>query len=83
MCNYRLQTKFAKVMFLHVSVSHSVHGGGVGMCGWEACMARESAWPGGVHARGACMARGHVWPGCVCVPGGMHAQGACVPGGHA
>ena len=25
---YRLQTKFAKVMFLHLSVSHSVHGGG-------------------------------------------------------
>ena len=23
---YRLQTKFAKVMFLHLSVSHSVHG---------------------------------------------------------
>ena len=26
---YRPQTKFAKVMFLHLSVSHSVHGGGV------------------------------------------------------
>ena len=26
--NYRPQTKFAKVMFLHLSVSHSVHGGG-------------------------------------------------------
>ena len=25
---YRSQTKFAKVMFLHLSVSHSVHGGG-------------------------------------------------------
>ena len=25
---YRPQTKFAKVMFLHPSVSHSVHGGG-------------------------------------------------------
>ena len=24
-CYYRPQTKFAKVMFLHVSVSHSVH----------------------------------------------------------
>ena len=24
---YRPQTKFAKVMFLHVSVIHSVHGG--------------------------------------------------------
>ena len=27
---YRPQTKFAKLMFLHVSVSHSVHGGGGG-----------------------------------------------------
>ena len=27
-CNYHPQTKFAKVMFLHLSVSHSVHGGG-------------------------------------------------------
>ena len=27
--NYRPQTKFAKVMFLHPSVSHSVHRGGV------------------------------------------------------
>ena len=27
--HYRLQTKFAKVMFLHLSVSHSVHWGGV------------------------------------------------------
>ena len=26
---YRPQTKFAKVMFLHLSVSHSVHRGGV------------------------------------------------------
>ena len=26
---YRPQTKFAKVMFLHLSVSHSVHGGSV------------------------------------------------------
>ena len=28
--NYRPQTKFAKFMFLHVSVSHSVHRGGSG-----------------------------------------------------
>ena len=27
--HYRPQTKFAKVMFLHLSVSHSVHRGGV------------------------------------------------------
>ena len=29
---YRPQTKFAKVMFLHVSVSHSVHRGGLPQC---------------------------------------------------
>ena len=36
---YRPQTKFAKVMFLHLSVSHSVHGGGLhggGAGGWAA-----------------------------------------------
>ena len=32
MCYYRLQTKFAKVMFLHVSVSHSVHRGSLAHC---------------------------------------------------
>ena len=30
--HYRLQTKFAKVMFLHLSVSHSVHWGGSASC---------------------------------------------------
>ena len=30
--NYHPQTKFAKVMFLHQSVSHSVHRGGGGGC---------------------------------------------------
>ena len=29
---YRPQTKFAKVMFLHPSVSHSVHGGCLPQC---------------------------------------------------
>ena len=62
---YRPQTMFAKVMFLQVSVSHSVHrgegvrgrgmhGGGGGMCG------RERGGVGGVHGVG----------------GGMH---ACIP----
>ena len=51
---YRPQTKFAKVMFLHVSFSHSVH--------------RGRAWPGGVHARGGhacprgCVLGGPAWP---------------------
>ena len=65
---YRLQTKFAKVMFLHMSVSHSVHRG--------ACMvARGRAWLlGGVHGCG-----GHAWlwgacmvaRGCAWLQGGM------------
>ena len=43
---YRLQTKFAKVMFLHVSVSHSVHRGGQGVS------ALEGAWSWGVSGPG-------------------------------
>ena len=34
---YRPQTKFAKIMFLHQSVSHSVHGGGGGAVWLSAC----------------------------------------------
>ena len=68
---YRSQTKFVKVMFLHVSVILST--GGTCMVGghvWQgACMA--GGVRGGGHAwQGACMAGGHVWQeGCVC-----HAQ---------
>ena len=42
---YRQQMKFVKVMFLHLSVSHSVHGGHGGgipaciVCGIPACLA--------------------------------------------
>ena len=40
--NYRPQTKFAKVMFLHLSVSHSVHGGrGVYL---SACLDTHIPW---------------------------------------
>ena len=74
---YRPQTKFAKVMFLHLFVSHSVHRGG-------ACMvAGGHAW-----LQGACMvgrecvlAGGHAWLwGGAC----MVAEGACMVagGGH-
>ena len=67
---YRPQTKFGKVMFLHVSVSHSVHRG--------ACMvARGCAWlqggmcgcMGGMHGCG-----GHAWllVGYVWLLGGVH-----------
>ena len=56
---YRPQMKFAKVMFLHVSVSHSVHGGVPG---------RGGAWSGGpcsggVTAPGGCLLQGGVGPG--------------------
>ena len=53
---YRPQTKFAKVMFLHLSVSHSVH--------------RGRAWMrGGMHGSRGCawLQGGHVWlQGGVC-----------------
>ena len=74
---YRPQTKFAKVMFLHLSVIYSVHRGGRasqgGMCGrgghvwWGG-----HVWQRGMHGQGSCMA------------GGMCGGGACVVGrGHA
>ena len=79
---YLPQTKFAKVMFLHLFVSHSVHGGGMHGC-------RGHAW-----LQGACMvgracvlAGGHAWlwggmHGC---RGGMHGceGGMCGCRGHA
>ena len=70
---YRPQTKFAKVMFLHLSVSHSVHRGG-------------RAWQGGMHGRGACVAGGvHGVGACVaegaCMVGACMAEGACMAGG--
>ena len=54
--NYHPQTKFAKVMFLHLSVSHSVHGGG-------ACVVGGHAWQEGVWGV-ACMAGGVRGGGC-------------------
>ena len=85
---YCPQKKFAKVMFLQVSV----HRGG--MCGrWGVRGCRGPAWlPGGAYmvARrsawlwGACM----IARGCTWLPGGMHGcqgayrlPGACVVGG--
>ena len=49
---YCPQTKFAKVMFLHVSVSHCVHGGGACVAGGGG-VGCVCAWPGGHawHAR--------------------------------
>ena len=77
--HYRPQTKFANVMFLHLSVSHSVQGGG-------ACVAGGHAWQGACVAEGDMHGRGHVWNGCtwagVCMAGGCAWQGVCMPPGH-
>ena len=64
---YRPQTKFAKIMFLHVSVSHSVHMGG----GWyPACFAGlqahiqeevEGSGLGGLQAHNQGEMRGLAW----------------------
>ena len=59
-------------MFLHLSVSHSVHRGG-------------RAWQGDVW-QGACMMRGmHGWGGGHVWQGGMHGRGVhgggCIAGG--
>ena len=75
---YRPQTKFAKVMFLQVSVILST-GGGVRGCSWVG-----HAWLlwGGVH--GCSGWGGHawlLWGACVVTPGGGHAwllRGACM-----
>ena len=55
--NYRPQKMFAKVMFLHLSVSPSVHSGGGPS--WQG----RHAWQGGHVWQGACMAGGHAWQG--------------------
>ena len=68
MLNYRPQTKFAKVMFLHLSVSHSVHrvGGGMCGCGGAWVIVGRHAW---------------LWGGMHGCQGGMCGWGACVVGG--
>ena len=81
---YRPQTKFAKVTFLHLSVSHSVQRGGTWVAR-GAYMAVGHAWCGAMW-QGACMAggmhdwgvhgRGHAWQGA-CMAGGMHGRGMC------
>ena len=52
---YRPQTKFGKVMFLHLSVSHSVHGGGC-VCIQGGSASRDGLHPGGV---------GQIPPQCI------------------
>ena len=69
-----------KVMFLHLSISHSVHAwqGGAYMGG--GMHGRGQGW--GVCGRGVCMAGGHVWRGCTwqgaCMAGGVCGRGACM-----
>ena len=59
----------AKVIFLHLSVSHSVHGGGACVAKRGACMVK-----GGVHGDG-----GRVWQRGACVAkGGMHGKEGCL-----
>ena len=75
---YRPQTKFAKVMFLHLSVILSTGGGGACVAG-GACVGGR-----GVRGRRACVAEGGV-----CMAGGYAWQwgcawqGMCVAGRHA
>ena len=91
---YYPQTKFAKVMFLHVSVFLPT-GGGCAWWGGGICMALGvmcgggHAWQEGVQGRGcvwqgACMTggmhgRGYAWQG-VCIAGGMHGGGCAWQG---
>ena len=68
-------------MFLHLSVSHSVHRGGgrawqEGMHGGWACMVGGVRSRGGMCGRGACMVGGVCGRGWACMAGG-----ACVVGG--
>ena len=42
-CYNRPQTKFAKVMFLHLSVRHSVHSGAVNAC-WDTPPDQAPPW---------------------------------------
>ena len=70
---YRPQTKFAKVMFLQVSVCPRLV-----WCVWGACMVGTFV-VGGVHGRGGMHGRGmggggHAWQGA-CMAGGMYGRG--------
>ena len=76
---YRPQTKFAKVMFLRVSV-----GPQRGRHVWQgACTAGGHAWQGGRAWLGGVHGRGDVHGWGVCMAGDVRGWGACVSGGHA
>ena len=76
-------------MFLHLSVSHSVHRGwhvwwGVcvagGGCGRGTCVAGGHAWQGGMCGRGCEWQGGMCGREGACMAGGMHGRG-CMAGG--
>ena len=70
---YRPQTKFAKVMFLHLSV----------ILFKGECVVEGRAWQGGHVWQGACMAAGGMHGRGVCMAGGVRGRGhacrACPP----
>ena len=66
---YRPQTKFPKVMFLHLSVSHFIHGGVCIQRGWVCIKGGlHPRWD--LHPRGVC-----IWGACI--------QGVCIQEGWA
>ena len=70
---YRKQAKFAKVMFLQVSVCPEGDMRGKGGCMAGGMHGRGVCMAGGVHGKGVCMARGCAWQGM---------PGACMAGRH-
>ena len=83
-CNYRTQTKFAKVMFLHLSVSHSVHGGAGprGVPGPGGCLVKGGV-PGPVPGPGGCLVKGvYLVPGCLLGEGAWWRPPTAVGGTH-
>ena len=75
-CFYRLQTKFAKVMFLQVSVCPQGGGGGVRVT-WHTPPATTHAPPAATHAPPVAM---HAPPGNHACPPSNHTR---PPGSHA
>ena len=59
-----LKRRCGKVMFLYLSYSHSVRGGG------RACTVKGGCMVGGVHGKGVCLAKG----GGMCGEGGIHGE---------
>ena len=70
---YRPQTKFAKVMFLHLTVSHFVHMRGLHPRGLH---------PGCLHPGKVCIkgGRGSALGGGICIQRGLHPRGVCIQG---